>query len=681
MTDRLKDIPELNRDNSNLSAVIASVRETLQTFRGYRGNPLDTALTLRTARAVGLLNADGTPSGGATGPGGPAVPPGGERGPDLTPPPTPTGLAVTPGVSYLYVECDQPVYLQGGRHNLTVVYGVTWTAPAPEPTFSNAVELFRFPGTIGAYPTNPGMRWKIWIKWLSNDGVESVSPAGGTNGVEATTAPDVPFLLQTLAGQITATELSVSLSATLDANAAAIQTESMTRATQTGELYAQFTVKTDVAGLVSGYGLASTSNNAAPTSAFGIQAGQFFVAPPAIVQAVAPTVNRYRGMVWLDTSVNPAVRRFWSGTIWSTTPQALPFVVQVVPETINGEVVSPGIYAENAFFARLVATRGQIGTAVIDDAKIANVSAGKITTGSIAVGQFIQATGYIPGSAGWRINGDGTAEFSQVVVRGTVFATAGQIGGITIAANAVRAGQTAFNTGSGFFLGSNGTFSLGNSAGNQLTWDGFNLNISGALNAATGTFAGSLSAATGTFAGNVSGGQFTTGGFTGYVWPASGQIGSYLGPNGLLLGNFNNGQYFQVEANGNIYAPGFQVVAGLITMTNPTINGVTLNAYSASVAGGSLIVSVGFGTPQTYGSRTVTASGGNSPYTYQWAIVAAGPNARLYLTDANTQTVTVIGTGDGLTNAGTIVCFIRDVNGRISMASFFAQGTHAASGG
>jgi hypothetical protein len=121
------------------------------------------------------------------------------------------------------------------------------------------------------------------------------------------------------------------------------------------------------------------------------------------------------------------------------------------------------------------------------------------------VGQYIQGTGYVAGSAGWRINGDGTAELNNVVVRGTVYATAGQIGGNTIDSTSIHSGTTGYGTGAGFYLGSDGRFSLSD----KLTWNGSVLSIngggtfSGALSAATGTFAGSLSAATGTFSGSL----------------------------------------------------------------------------------------------------------------------------------------------------------------------------------
>jgi hypothetical protein len=299
------------------------------------------------------------------------------------------------------------------------------------------------------------------------------------------------------------------------------------------------------------------------------------------VQTTAPTANRYKGMVWLDTSFNPAVRRFWSGTAWSTTPQALPFVVQVVPETINGVVVEPGIYGENAFFARLVATRGQIGLLAVDDARMASVSATKITSGSIAVGQHIQSTSYIPGAAGWRINGDGALEVNTGTFRGQLAAAGGTFAG-TVNAGGVELGADV-GPGTGhfglslspsnfddiFIRRNDGVrfFRVNGSGSNRITFD----SGSGNLDIVTPQF--SVVGGNATFSGNVSGGQFNTGGFTGWAWPPSGQTGSHLGPNGLLLGNFNNGRYFQVEANGNLYAPGFSVINGTLAINQANVIG------------------------------------------------------------------------------------------------------------
>lgn len=463
------------------------------------------------------------------------------------------------------------------------------------------------------------------------------------------------------AGQIT------TISSAVGANTSAISTESTTRATQTGELYAQYTIKADVGNLISGYGLASTANNAAPTSAFGVQAGQFFVAPPTVNQATAPTANLFKGFVWRNSTTG--LVQYWTGSAWSTTPQTLPFVIQTTPQVINGFTVEPGIYGEAAFFARLVATRGQIGLLSVDDARIASVSVGKLVAGSISVGEHIQSTGYVTGSDGWRINGDGTAEFSGVVVRGTVYANAGLIGGITIASNAVRAGQTAYNTGSGFHLGSDGRFSLGNSAGNRLTWDGTNLNVVGG-----GTFSGALSAATGTFAGRVSGGEFTTGAYTGYAWPpaGAGNIGTYLGPSGLLIGNENNGKYLQVTSDGNIYTPGFDVVDGTMTVTQANIintlnlagNAVTVPAGSASNTNYAWAST----TEQTLLSVTIDPEGGGVFIVADFSVTPGSSDAA-----GSSPSITV-----SIKRGGTTLRTMTSVSGRYALCWFDGGGVSGA---
>lgn len=69
---------------------------------------------------------------------------------------------------------------------------------------------------------------------------------------------------------------------------------------------------------------------------------------------------------------------------------------------------------------------------------IANLSAGKLTAGTIGVSEHIESTGYDPGVYGWMIEGDGDAEFNNVVVRGTIYATAGLIGGAVIDSDGVE---------------------------------------------------------------------------------------------------------------------------------------------------------------------------------------------------------------------------------------------------
>ena len=191
---RVKDVPALERDGRNAKQVADAVQEAVQIFRGTRGDPLDKALTLRDVGGVAGLNRVMTGTTGTPGDTGPAGPPGAPGAPapvivpDLTPPPTPTGLALTSGFANLYIEWTAPVYTQGHGHRKTNIYGRKYAIPGPLPTFTDAVRIGEAfdARTIYAHPTELGTNWAIWLKFESVDGVESSTPAGGANGVRQT---------------------------------------------------------------------------------------------------------------------------------------------------------------------------------------------------------------------------------------------------------------------------------------------------------------------------------------------------------------------------------------------------------------------------------------------------------------------------------------------------------------
>lgn len=105
-------------------------------------------------------------------------------------------------------------------------------------------------------------------------------------------------------------------------------------------------------------------------------------------------------------------------------------------------------------------------------------------------------------------------------------------------------------------------------------------------------------------------GAINGGAYTGWAWPAAGAGGGFhLGPNGLLLGSFNDGNYFQVTAAGNLFAPGFTIVAGSATFSGTlsanTVN--TTNIVGAAITSGYSATSTG-----TTASVTVTVPAGSS---------------------------------------------------------------------
>ncbi len=385
------DVPQPGQPNYD-----QRVRETLMTYLGKQGNFYDRGVTVRDLIASGIVT---LPPGWQPGSGGGGVPPfmpGPDTGytVDLTPPPDVTGFHATPGISVVFLETDNPTFTQGHGYFRTNIYGKQFRPGVdPPPTFAQAEFIMSFSGEVGSWATQPAATLALWAKWETQDGVESINPVGGTNGVVVTTGQDVTSLVTAMTG---------------------------------------------------------------PGKPF---------------------------MIVTETTVLP-----------------------------DGSVVPPGTYTSDAYIHNGQITNAMIQNLAVNDAKIVTLSATKLKAGTISVGEIIRSTGYISGSTGWAINGNGGAEFSNVVVRGAVFA-------------------------------SSGTFA-------------------GSLQAATGTFAGDISAATGTFQGGVRGGAYT-----GYAWPPAGTDGYYLGGGGLLLGNANNGRYFQVEQSGNVFAPGLSIINGSATFS------------------------------------------------------------------------------------------------------------------
>lgn len=193
MADKRFDLPGIDQTlDPKVRKPLERITQAMRQLLGYGGNPLDAAVTLRTATG-GVLD-------GLVG----ARPGSGGTEPDLTPPPTPTGLAVTSAISHVFVEWDPPTYTQGHGHGQTNIYAVQRDPASadPDPTFSAAALVYSAPGflTIAAIPSDPTRKWYVWIKWQSLDGVESASPAGGTNGQQTTTGLDVDRMVEAMTG-------------------------------------------------------------------------------------------------------------------------------------------------------------------------------------------------------------------------------------------------------------------------------------------------------------------------------------------------------------------------------------------------------------------------------------------------------------------------------------------------
>ena len=477
------------------------------TYLGRQGDPLNRGVTVRDLVKNGVA---ALPDGYTLRPGTDVVPllpvaTGKTQEIDLTPPPQPTGFAVAPAVNHVFIEHDGPSYSQGGGHLRTRVYGTTVSHGDPLPVFGNAAEITQFSGTVYAHPSNPATTWHLWIKWESKAGVLSVNPAGGTNGLEVTTAYDAEQLIKALTGQITESHLyrtltdeesmsdavgrlrgtitahkaaqeTLNASATVaesvnvevdalkgslaqkvavlesrfGSNVAALQQSFETTADALGYVGTQYTVKTALTSngttVVGGFGLVGTSNeDAPPTIDFGVIANKFFIAAPAT----------------------------------HDLPGVVPFsVVTTATSDGDGGTIPPGVYIEGAYIKGGSISGAAIKGGTITGSKLIDVSADKLTAGSLQVGEYIQsAISYDYGSGiepVWKIDGNGNAKFNNATVRGTVYATNGQFWGTLLGGAA-----TAFNSGLGFYAGGGSTadganyrWRVGSPTGARIQWNG-----------------------------------------------------------------------------------------------------------------------------------------------------------------------------------------------------------------
>ena len=191
---------------------LQAVRNALNVALGMPTAPLDRNLTVRDLLAANLLS---LPSNFGSGGDFSGLTLGlGVQGAyvvDKTAPPTPSNFAASAGITSIVMTTDPPTFTAGHGYARTKIYGAKYSGTGALPTFANAVEITEFTGAVTAYTTDPATEWHLWATWLTVDGVESVAPAGGVNGVTVTTGQNVASLLKALTSQLSTTQLDASL--------------------------------------------------------------------------------------------------------------------------------------------------------------------------------------------------------------------------------------------------------------------------------------------------------------------------------------------------------------------------------------------------------------------------------------------------------------------------------------
>lgn len=171
-------------------------------------------------------------------------------------------------------------------------------------------------------------------------------------------------------------------------------------------------------------------------------------------------------------------------TVILDNTEAIPANLEGPPKIFYGRVRAFDTSGNKGPYTSLIASKPTL----IDSAEISDLTATKIKAGTITssiinldgANSVIRSSNYVTGTDGWAIRGDGTAEFSAGVIRGTVKA-----GSLFIDANNRWKSDT---TGATI---STPEFKVGSST-QYVSWDGTNLSISTTGNVSIGSGSNTL---------------------------------------------------------------------------------------------------------------------------------------------------------------------------------------------
>ena len=160
-------------------------------------------------------------------------------------------------------------------------------------------------------------------------------------------------------------------------SSAVVRSEAQTAVNKAGDLEGKYTIKIDVNGHVSGFGLASTANNSTPFSQFIVRADRFSIGSPAIPD-YAKYVDNYSDLTNTWIAAGRPDKRDWGYNHYinngmsegrivpNAIQEQIPFIVTTTPSTLNGRTVPPGVYMESAFIRNGSITTADIGVAMVD---------------------------------------------------------------------------------------------------------------------------------------------------------------------------------------------------------------------------------------------------------------------------------------------------------------------------
>lgn len=311
-------------------------------------------------------------------------------------------------------------------------YSYTEIWRSADDNLGNAVLVGTTRASVYGDPVGSGETWYYWVRAISTSGAPG--PYNDTNGTMGQSALDPDYIIEQLAGQISESELANELLTPIQAipgiqttvgehsaaisileqgvddNYAAIQLKASTSVVDDLEqdiqnISAQFTLKLDVNGYVSGIGLM----NDGETSEFIVASDAvYFVDPAQSITEFDPDTN-YSSMEALRDT------QFIFG--YAEVEGQKRFAINIpayIPEAYITDLMVQNLSADKIF-----AASGTIADAIIGNGQITNAM----------ITNVIRSNNYSAGAAGWLINKSGNANFYNIRARGHIEADSGYIAG------------------------------------------------------------------------------------------------------------------------------------------------------------------------------------------------------------------------------------------------------------
>ena len=303
-------------------------------------------------------------------------------------PPAPTGVTASGAFTSVIVDWDE-------HHYVEFSFAEVWRSTTN--VLSTAVIVGTTNGLVYTDEVGYDKTYYYWVRFVSYSNVNG--PYGGPSSTS--TEVNISAVLATLNDAISQSALTASLQTeigkipgiaanasnitTLQSSVGSNTTSVQTNATTINGLEAQYTVKIDNNGAVSGFGLASTTTGATPTSEFYVNADRFAIIHPTQSPNQVNTPFVVDGnKVYMETAL------IKDGSIENAKIKNLAVDSAKIADLAVTTAKITDANITNAKIANAAITTAKIDTAAITTAKIdtAAITTAKIDTAAITTAKI-----------------------------------------------------------------------------------------------------------------------------------------------------------------------------------------------------------------------------------------------------------------------------------------------------